>query len=627
MTFPAVPSRVRAPAQSALALALFASCVASPAHADGAVDTIASQVLVTASRTPQAAQDVIADNVVLSAEDISRSGAANLIDLLQQQRAIEVSRNGRPGANSAVYIRGGDAKQNVVLVDGVRVGSSTTGQANWTTLPLTNIERIEIVYGPLATMYGADAIGGVVQIFTRSGAGPAHVFAAAGAGSRGARMAEVAVAGATDTVSYAFSLAREQDTGFSATRPGLSSYNADKDGYDKDSASGRIGVRIADGHEAGMLYLHSHLNAQYDSGASNFDTRTVQNLDNIAVYSRHQLNRDWQLRLQASEAADESTNSTSTAATGTSRIATRQNFYTLQSDLAFGADLLQLIAERRIEEVVSSSSSSLTRSRATNSLAAAYSLKRGAHLATLSARNDDSQYGSKTTGGLGYGYRIGPTLRASASAGTSFRAPTFNELYFAGFGVESNRPERGRNVEGGLHYRSGAASASMVYYRNKLTDLLVNLGKCPVEAATHPSGCAYNVNRATLTGVSAEAATRLGNVELNASLDWQDPRDDTTGKMLVRRAHRHGRVGATWLAGPFTAGASVVFSSRRFDDSANRNVMAGYGLLNLHASYAFAPDWSMLVRWNNATDKQYELARNYATAGSTVYAGLRYGLR
>ncbi len=583
-------------------------------------------VLVTASRAPQAAADVIADHVVISADDIARSGAANLIDLLAQQRAVEVTRNGGPGANSMVFIRGADGKQNVVLVDGVRVGSSTSGAANWTTLPLTNVERIEIVYGPLATMYGADAIGGVVQIFTRQGSGPVRVFAAAGAGSRGARAAEVAFAGGEHAVSYAFSLARDKDSGFSATRPGLSSYNADTDGYDRDSASGRLGVRLSDSSEAGVVYLHSHLNAQYDSGASSFDTRTVQNLDNIALYSRHQLTPGWTVRLQASETADEST--TQTSAANISRIQTRQNFYTLQSDLAVGSDLLQLIAERRIEDVVSNTSAALTRSRATNALAAAYSLRRGAHLASVSVRDDDStQYGSRVTGGAGYGYRISPALRVNASAGTSFRAPTFNELYFAGFGVAGNRPEHGRNVEGGVYYKSGATSASMVYFRNRLSDLLVNLTACPVEAATHPSGCAYNVDRATLTGVSVAAATQVGGLDLNAALDWQDPRDDTTGKLLVRRAHRHGVIKADYTIGQLSAGASLQVSSRRFDDTANRNTLGGYGLLNLHASYQFAPDWSMLVRWNNATGKQYELARNYATAGATVFAGVRYGLR
>jgi vitamin B12 transporter len=624
MTFPAA----RRTALSSLALAVLAPFVSPSIHAQQASEPALTAVLVTASRTPQDTNAVISDHVIISTDDIARSGAANLIDLMQQQRAVEVTRNGGPGNNSSVYIRGADAKQSVVLVDGVHTGSSTTGAANWATLPLASVERIEIVYGPLATLYGADAIGGVVQIFTRRGAGPASVRAAVGAGSRGYRTAEVSVAGSTSSehaLDYAFSLARDGDNGFSSAKPGLSSYNPDRDGYDKDNASARIGMRIADGHEVGVQYLHSHLNAQYDSGASSYDTRTIQNLDNVALYSRHQLGRDWRVQLQASETADRSTNLTS--ATASNSIQTRQNFYVAQSDLAIGADTLQVLAERRVEEVISSNSVALTRSRSSDALALAYTLNRGAHLGSLSARLDDSSvYGSTTTGGAGYAYSLTPALRVKASAGTSFRAPTFNELYFAGFGVATNRPEHGRNVEAGVDYRQGALSAGVVYYRNRLTDLLVNLGACPVEVATHPTGCAYNVNRATLEGVSAQARTRVGAIDLHASLDWQDPRDDTTGKQLVRRAHRHGQLGADYVAGDFSTGAGVLFSSRRFDDQANRNVLGGYALLNLYASYRFAPGWSALVRLNNAADKDYELARNYGTAGSTVFAGVRYGL-
>ncbi len=624
MTFPVA----RRAALSSLALAMLAPSLHTTANAEASTEPAMAAVLVTASRTPQNAVDAISDHVILDADDIVRSGASNLIDLMQQQRAVEVTRNGGPGNSSSVYIRGADAKQSVVLVDGVRTGSSTTGTANWATLPLANIERIEIVYGPLATMYGADAIGGVVQIFTRRGMGPASVRAAAGAGSKSLRAAEVSVAGSTDgehAVNYAFSLAREGDSGFSATRPGLSSYNADRDGYDKDSASGSIGVRLAEGHEAGVLYLHSHLNAQYDSGASSYDTRTIQNLDNIALYSRHQLSDKWRVRLQASETADRSTNLTSI--TARNKLHTRQNFYSVQSELAIGTDLLQLLAERRIEEVIASSSAALTRTRTTKSAALAYSLNRGNHQGTASARIDDSSvFDSKTTGGIGYGYRVSPSLRVKASAGTSFRAPTFNELYFAGFGVASNRPEHGRNVEAGLAYRDGQTSAGVVYYRNRLTDLLVNLTKCPIEVSTHPTGCAYNVNRATLEGVSAEARTRIGALDLHGSLDWQDPRDDTTGKVLIRRARRHGQLGADYVSGAFTSGVNVQFSGRRFDDLANRNALAGYGLVNLHARYRFASGWSALVNVNNAADKDYELARNYATAGRTLFAGVRYGI-
>lgn len=619
MTFPVS----RRAALTSLALAITSTF----AHATEAADAGVAAVVVTAARAPQAASDVLSDHVLLSSEDIVRSGATNIVDLLQKQRGIEVARNGGPGANASVFIRGGDSKQTVVLVDGVRIGSSTSGIASWSGLPLANIERIEIVYGPLATMYGADAIGGVVQVFTKRGAGAPAVTAAIGAGSDKARSADASIAGATDRVSYALTIARDEDEGFSATLPGNFSYNPDNDGYTKDSASGQLGVTLAQGHEAGLLFMHSRLDAQFDGGASSYDARGEQSLNNVSLYSKHQILPSWQLRFQASRADDKSANFNDPASGGYSNIDSRQKSYSAQSDLTLGTDLLQILLERR-EEDVTSTTTELERERSTNSAAMSYSLKRGAHLGTASARYDDSsQYGSVKTGGLGYGYRISSTLRANASIGSSFRAPSYNELYYPGYGVENNRPERGRNVEAGLAYRSEALEATAVYYRNRMRDLLVSTITCPVEAASHPYGCAYNVNRATLSGLSMGAKTRVGALDLNGTFDLQDPQDDTTGKQLARRAKRHANLGAEYSSGALVLGAGVHLSGKRFDDTANRNTLGGYGLLNLFASYRFAPDWTAIVRWNNVTDKQYALARNYGTAGSQAFVGVRYGAR
>ncbi len=621
MTFPAV----RRVALSTLALAIGSTFGTPLAHAQSALDPAMAAVLVTATRSPQPAAEVLSDHVVITADEIQRSGAVSVIDLLQKQRGIEVSRNGGPGANASVFIRGADGKQNVVLVDGVRIGSSTSGAANWTALPLANIERIEIVYGPLATMYGADAIGGVVQVFTRRGAGHARVTATAGAGSDKARQFGAGIAGAAGAFSYALAAAREQDQGFSATRPASTSFNPDNDGYRRQSAGGQLAYTPASGHELGMLFLHSRLRAQYDAGASAFDARSVQDLDNVALFSRHQVGSSWRISAQAARADDVSANWANASATGYSKIETRQTSYTLLNEIAAGPGLAQLLLERREEDVISSSTRALTTGRKTDSVAASYSLRVGAHTALAGARHDDSsQYGGKLTGNLGYGYRISPALRANASAGTSFRAPTFNELYFPGFGVASNRPESGRNVEGGVAYRHGATESNAVFYRNRISDLLVNTTRCPVEPATHPSGCAYNVNRATLSGLTLGARTRFGAYEARASMDFQDPRDETTGKQLVRRARRHARFGLDYTSGPFEAGIGLQVSGKRYDDPANRNQLGGYGVVNLFASWRLAPGWTALARWNNVADKRYDLARNYATAGSQAFLGLKF---
>ncbi|MES2264137.1 MAG: TonB-dependent receptor [Pseudomonadota bacterium] len=587
-------------------------------------------VVVTATRSPQLQRDVLSDVATITAEEIARSGAGSVIDLLQRQRGIEITRNGGPGTNSSVFIRGANSNQNVVLVDGIRIGSSTSGAANWSAIPLQSIERIEIVYGPMSTLYGADAIGGVIQIFTKKGTGVPTVTAFAGAGTKNTREYDASVYGATGgdhSFSYALSAGHEESDGFSSTKPGNFSYNGDQDGYYREGVTGQLGFQLAKGHELGLIFLKSRTNAQFDSGTpvTFYDTHSVQKQENIALSSKNQILPFWHSTAQLSQSRDDSTSDPGTVS-GYSRIDSKQQDFTWQNDFRFGEDTLQVLYGHRKEEVVSGSTPALGKERKTDSLAAAYSLKRGAHLASFSARNDDSsQYGSKVTGAAGYGYRISNALRASASFGTSFRAPTFNELYYPGFGFDGNRPEKGRNAEANLQYDDGVTQLGAVIYRNRLTDMLVSTTPCPKPGFTF--GCAYNVNRATLEGLTLTAGRRFGSFHVSANADLQNPKDDTTGKSLTRRAKKHGNVMADYTVGPLTAGAELQMSGKRFDDAANKNTLGGYSLLNLYATYQFARDWSVLARWNNVTDKTYEVARFYATPGAQFFAGVRYGIK
>jgi vitamin B12 transporter len=217
-------------------------------------------------------------------------------------------------------------------------------------------------------------------------------------------------------------------------------------------------------------------------------------------------------------------------------------------------------------------------------------------------------------------------LRANVSMGTSFRAPTFNELYFPRFGVPTNKPEEGKNAEAGLYYDDGKSQLNAVFYHNRITNLIVNTVPCPIMPAAYPFGCAYNVNKALLTGITLGASTRLGDFVVRGSLDLQDPRDETTNKRLARRAKQHGSLALEYGPGAIKAGVETVFSGKRFDTAANTTVLGGYTLLNLYASYDFARDWSLFARWNNVFDKNYELARTYTTAGSNLFVGVRYGM-
>lgn len=617
----------RQAAASSLALAMAAPF----AHADSIpASTSVDTVVVTAARMPQRAADVIAQTTVIGREEIARSGAGSVADVLQRQPGIEITRNGSAGASTSVFLRGANSNQVVVLLDGVRIGSSTSGTASWNAIPLEAIERIEVVYGPLSTLYGADAIGGVVQIFTRKSEAGVHAGAAVGAGSEATRQASAHLAGATGgdrALSYAFGAGHEESDGFSATKPGAFGYNPDDDGYRRSNIHGRIALALAPGHQAGAQFLHSRLRAQYDSGAGSFDTYNEQDLDTASVFLSNQFLPNWRSVVQLARSEDKLGSFTSAAASGASQIDTRQDELSWQNTIRFGSDTLQLLYGHRKEEVASSATRALARERITHSYAAAYALRRGSHLVDLSARQDRSIYGAKNTGAAGYGYDFGQGLRATASIGSSFRAPTFNELYYPGYGVETNQPERGRNAELGLRYQGRGVQLDATWFRNRLSDMIVSATPCPDQRDGRTGSCAYNVASATLEGVNLSGSTRIGALRLRASLDWQDPRDNGSGKRLARRAAKHAHFGAEYRLGRLETGAEWLVSGERYDDAANLRRLGGYGLLNLHASWRLNEGFSLLARVNNAADKRYELARNYGTGGRNWFAGLRYGIR
>lgn len=607
-----------------LAVSIAAAVIASPSSfAQSSPDTREATVIVTANRIPLVAQEVLADHLEISTEDIARAGASTIVDLLQQQRGIEISRYGGAGTVASVFVRGSANAQNVVLVDGVRTQSTTVGGASWSSIPLAEIDHIEIAYGPLSSLYGADAVGGVIQIFTKRAKANTVAHLSFGLGSYGLRQMQAGVAGGSSQhINYALNFSREQADGFSASKPNAGPYtfNADKDGYDSHSFSGHLGWEVAQGHEVGLNLLQNHINAQFDAGPT-FDDHNVSDLGTFALYSKNKFTPDWISTAQFARSEDRLFTD---ASYGASRIDSIQNDVSWQNDIRFDKDTLSLIAEHK-DEQVNAEGSPLERSRVTNSAAASYVLKRDAHLASASLRYDrSSQFGAHTTGSFAYGYRFTSDFRLNASVGTSYRAPSFNELYYPGSGIENNRPEQGKNAEIGGYFDDGTTQFSLVYFHNKITDLLGYSNICPVEQATHPYGCSYNVNQATLSGVTIGASTQVGKLYLRAAFDLQNPHDDTSNLQLARRAKQHGSLSAEYAADTWKIGVEGIVSGSRYDDAGNNNRLGGYGIMNLYANYQVCSEVSLLARWNNLFNKDYELTRTYATPGSNVFVGLRY---
>jgi vitamin B12 transporter len=235
-------------------------------------------------------------------------------------------------------------------------------------------------------------------------------------------------------------------------------------------------------------------------------------------------------------------------------------------------------------------------------------------------RDDDSEFGARTTGSLAYGVGLAPGWRVVASVGSAFRVPTLFQR-FSEYGVATLQPETSRNLEAGVQWQSGATRLGLVAYRNRIRDLI---GFSSPGPCASPFGCYRNTARAQYQGITLSGSGQWGGAQVTASLDLQEPRDLDTGKRLARRAPRHASLAVDLPLGTWTVGGEAQLFARRFDDTANSRRLGGYGLLSLHAQTMLARDWALLARIDNVADKDYELARGYANAGRSVYLGVRW---
>ena len=593
-----------------IALAAGVALVSSfPVHSE-------ETVVITATRTPRIVGELLNDVSVVSQEEIARSGQSTLADLLRSIPGVDVGNNGGPGKTTSVFLRGANSAHTLVLVDGMRINSATVGATALEHIPLGQIERIEVLRGPASSLYGADAIGGVIQIFTKAPKGPARPTLNAGAGSYGTYTAGAGWSGETNGILFGLQAGRYETAGFTAIKnPASSSFNPDADGYRNTHFSGQVARRFGSDHEVGARVFYSDGLSHYDSSfpARGFDFRLAQTLSSQQLYSRNRLAPNWQSVLRYGDSEDESTNITDAASRSVFR--TRQGQLSWQNDIMLGDHVL-IAGIERLNQKVDGDTSYVVNERVITSVLAGFQGRFGDHRLQLNLRNDNnSQFGNRTTGMAGYGYQITPALRASLNTGTGFNAPSFNQLYFPGFGVPTLRPEQAVNREAALHFDNGSSQAGIVTYRNRVTDLIVNTG---------PSFAPTNVGEASLSGTSLTYKGQLGNYRVRANLDLQDPKDAATGNLLPRRAKQHLSASLTRTFGRWTVGTELSASSERYDNAANTLRLGGYGIVNAYLDYAIEPSWSVLARFNNLFNKSYELVRDYGVPGANFFVALRY---
>ncbi|MFT3816117.1 MAG: TonB-dependent receptor [Rubrivivax sp.] len=602
-------------ALSPLALATAALAQSAPAGAD--------TVVVTANRTPQPLSSVLADISVVDRAAIERSGALSVADLLARQPGVEISRSGGPSATTSVFIRGAENRHTAVYIDGVRVDSQSTGGPLWEQIPLEQIDRIEVLRGPAAAIYGSDAVGGVVQLFTRRGQGAPKPWVSVTAGSYRTAQVQAGISGAAQGLDYSLSASHGRSDGFDSRTAAAAGHTPDDDGWRRNSVQARVGWQFNPAHRIDASLLASRMKSQYDGFTPGFDDWSYHSLRSGSLSWQGRWTDDATTRLQLGQ-----TESTYETQPDYYRTETTLRNYTLQHEQRVaGNQLLTATLERREDELLNPATaftSTLEGKRHQDAVGLGWRGDFGAHgLQAHVRRDDDSEFGGKTTGSLAWGWAFVPQWRLTASAATSFRVPTLYQR-FSQYGNPSLVPESGRNVELGLRWAAApgqGSEASLTAWRNKVTNLIAfgSPGPC-----VDSFGCYANVGRAELKGATLAGRTQWAKVNLRGSLDWHDPRNLDTDKILQRRAKRLATFGADTQWAGWTFGAEVQAAGRRYENAANTQVLGGYGLLNLFVSTRLMAGLSLDARIDNVADKAYELARAYATAGRSAQVTLRW---
>ena len=602
----------------------------SPAFAAEQINL--DEVVVTASRTPQTRESVIADVTIIDAQEIQRTGQSTLVELLAQQPSIEITSSGGAGTNSSIFMRGTNSGHVVVLIDGMRVDSATLGSTAFENLPVGQIDKIEILRGSATSLYGQDAIGGVIQIFTKKGEGNVKPYVSLGYGTYNTKRADAGVSGNISDTRFALNVSSLNTHSFSAIETKNPNYS-DNDPNRNLAFSGNISHQILPGHEIGFQFLHSDGNVHFDNSfnGSNFDSRADATQYSYAIFSNNQFTDAWLSKLRLGEGVDKSRTFDAFSVASGDFYQTKQLQFNWQNDIKLPVGVLTLLYERLNQKVDSNAVNYDVKKRTNDGYVASYLLNLDAHALQLSARHDsNSQFGGKTTGSIGYGYSFTSAWRATASVGTAFKAPTFNDLYypFTDFGFPFSfvgnpnlKPEKSRNIEASIRYQDGDTNATVTAFDNKIDDLVSTNGL----DASQP----INIKKATVQGLSLSASQRLGHFNIAANIDVQSPKDDATNKLLVRRANRHASANVSYNWGDWRLGAEAIASSIRYNDPINVTKMAGYALLNTTIDYQFSKDWSVQARANNILDKKYALGLDfggeaYNTPGANLFFNVRY---
>lgn len=562
---------------------------------------------ITATREAPAIAPAMPETVI-TREEIERSQSRSLQDLLAGRAGLNVTNLGGAGKLSNVSIWGQSASRTAVFVDGVRIGSVTAGQTYLEHIPLSQVERVEIVRGPRSGQWGADAGGGVIQIFTRKGTEDgAHLSGGIGAGSRGQRQVDANLSGRQGAFDYSLGLSRKETDGFDAQSSG--STDPDDDGYERDSAQFQAGYRFGDGGHVRAHALASSAQAEFD-GTANYSEIEQRTFGLSASTGRLGF---WQLRARAGRHVDDQDSFADESRY--SRFDTQRDTLFVANDFFVGNTTTVTLGADQTNDELSSSTDYAEDSRRNQALFAQINTTVGDELDIQGAvrRDFNEQFGTANTGSLDLGYALTDAWTLTAGHGTSFTAPSFNLLYYPfGFGNPDLEPERTRTSRAGFDWERGPYALEFSAFRSKVRGFIT------------PGENPENIERATIEGAELTGSLGLDAWNAAAALTYLSTEDERSGNRLPRQPRWSGRFDLDRDFGNYSLGVSL----RGQTDSEGGSYAQdneGFVTADLRGAYRIDRDWRLEARIENLFDRDYQVVHGYNQPPRGVFVSLRYG--
>ncbi|WP_199099388.1 TonB-dependent receptor [Dyella sp. ASV21] len=622
-----------------LATALL-SCTLAAHAADTDQATSLSSVIVTATRTSITTDEALSSVTVITRADIERLQPTSVRDLLVGLPGVSFAQSGGLGQQSSLFLRGTNSTHTLVLIDGVRIGAVGAGLAAFEQIPVDQIERIELVRGPRSSLYGADAVGGVIQIFTRHGSADGSLSPSLSltTGSRSYMDEQAGLSGGDSHAWFNVGLGGQYTSGIPACRMGAAEQGAgcfvddpNNDPFRNWNGMANGGYRWDNGTELSATWLRSKSFVNYAGSPYGGNQAVNQQLVSGAKLSFTPLDA-WKVTLNAGQSRDDSTNYYQGTYTdpyaGTTTYYpygkvgyaySRRNQASWQNDVTLATNQLLTVGVDYQQEHINSATGYLASDRQDTGVYAQYMGTFDRNELQASVRHDHyDQLGNHDTGSLAWGYAFDHGLRLSASYGTAFHAPTFNDVYYPyGSGNPNLKPERSGTGELGLSQKQDIWNWAVNVYQTRITDL-IQLDQNYVP---------QNISKARIRGIEGQFGVNLDGWQVQSYLTLMQPKNvqgSADGNLLPRRPEQTARVDVDRRFNAFGIGATFFASGKAYDDLANTHRLGGYTTTDLRASYDFAPQWRVEARLANAFDRNYATAYYFNQPGRSWFLTLRY---